>query len=170
MTVDVICLYCKPGDWLSWRLSDTWSLLLGRNLLEYHFIIHALWQLGVIVNDNILVNVWRVLCKTQAWNVLLLKTHWFRMTWHSVSVYIQNMWKQKWVCLVGRFLSWCISLWYDLFNRVVPCLTVIHCWVCLLHITDYKLIILIRRGFRCETIRGETRSIFIRRGVSTVKP
>ncbi len=58
-----------------------------------------------------------------------------------------------------RFLSQSESLWYPLFGRVIPCLTVIDCWVSLLHILDDQVVIwcivIITWVFR----RRETRAI-----------
>lgn len=58
-----------------------------------------------------------------------------------------------------RFLSQCKSLWYPLTNRAVPCVTVIDCWVSLLHIVDDQTIICLWLMSRCELWRGETRAI-----------
>ncbi len=60
---------------------------------------------------------------------------------------------------VRRFLSCCESLWYPLSNRAVICLTVIHCRIIHIHITDDQLIVNIWRSFRCEAAGGKTISI-----------
>ena len=79
----------------------------------------------------------------------------------------QRLKKQK--CLVKRFLSQCKSLWYMLLSRVVPCLTVIDCWVSLLHIVDDQSIIWFWLMIRCEFGRRETRAIFYR-APAMIKP
>ena len=107
---------------------------------------------------------------SKAGPALVQQIHYLSLISDSVWVVIQTLRKQKWVCLVRRFLSWCKSLWYLFFSRVVPCVAVIHCWVCLLHIIDDELIIFIRRGFGCEALRGETRAIFIRLSMFMEKP
>ena len=69
----------------------------------------------------------------------------------------QRLKKQK--CLVRRFLSRHKSLWCLLIHRLIQCMTVIDCWVSLLHIVDDQSVIWCWLMIRCEFWRRETRAI-----------